>query len=199
MLLHIERLLGSATRFAAFISGVTLLALVFLVFTNMALRYVAGIGAIWAQELEVMLLAASAMTGIAYAMRHNDHVRIDVFTTALSRPVRLWLEAFTLIVIAIPVIILLIHYSLPFVETSFQRSERSPNSGGLQNIWLYKSVLIIGFAFLTAETLRQILIVARKLRFHHFRSRTRAQRRRALRPVNPGLDPPTPIDRTPGI
>lgn len=188
MLLHLERWLGRVTALAALTASVTLLALVLLVFTNMALRYAAGVGATWAQELEGMLLAATAMTGIAYAMRHNDHVRIDVFTTNLRRRTRLWLEAITLIAIAVPVLVLLVHYTIPFVEVSYQRGERSPNSGGLQRIWMYKALLLVGFAFLAAETLRQILVVTRKLRFHHLRPRTRAQRRRALHPSHRGCD-----------
>lgn len=152
---------------AGWISGLSMVAMISLIFANMTARYLFGAGATWLQELEWYLLSLSVMTGIAYAMRYDDHVRVDVFSHRFSRIGKHWLDLVTMLVVALPVAILILHYAWPFVETSYMRGERSANRGGMPWLFLPKSMILLGFALIGAEALRQVLALVRRLQFHY--------------------------------
>ncbi|TVP88347.1 MAG: TRAP transporter small permease subunit [Thioalkalivibrio sp.] len=172
-----ERLLAGLTSLSAVISGASMALLIALVFGNMAGRYVFGVGTTWLQELEMYVLALTVMTSIAYAMRHDDHVRIDIFYSQLSHTGRLWLDSLTMLFIALPIAVLVLYYSWPYVQTSWARGERSPNAGGLPWRFLPKGMILVGFALIFAEALRQAMSGFRRLFFHY---------RRPGQPVAPG-------------
>lgn len=164
-----ERVLAKLTSLSAVISGASMALLIALVFGNMAGRYVFGVGATWLQELEMYLLALTVMTSIAYAMRHDDHVRIDIFYTRLSRTGRLWLDSVAMLFIALPIAVLVLYYAWPYVQISWARGERSPNPGGMPWRFLPKAMILVGFALVFAEALRQAMSGFRRLFFHYRR------------------------------
>jgi TRAP-type mannitol/chloroaromatic compound transport system permease small subunit len=109
LLLGLERLLSRITGLSGWVAAVSLAAMILLIFFNMGARYLAGWGAMWLQEMEWYLLSLSVMAGIAYAMRHDEHVRIDVFSHRFSRTTKLWLDLVTMVAVAIPVSVLMFH------------------------------------------------------------------------------------------
>jgi TRAP-type mannitol/chloroaromatic compound transport system permease small subunit len=181
LLFGLERLLSRITALSGWVSALSLAAMILLIFFNMGARYLLGWGAMWLQELEWYLLSLSVMTGIAYAMRHDEHVRVDVFSYRFSRVGKLWLDLITMGVVAIPVSILMLHYGWPFVETAFVRGERSPNAGGMPWLFLPKLMIVIGFVLVALEALRQALLTGRRLTFHYrgLARRARASTRHA--------------------
>ena len=54
------------------------LAMVLLIACSVILRYMFRIGPVWMQELEWHLMSPIALIGSAYAMRHNEHVRVEL-------------------------------------------------------------------------------------------------------------------------
>ncbi len=167
LLLGLERLLNRITSLSGWISALSMAAMILLIFGNMAARYLLGMGAVWLQELEWYLLSLSVMTGISYTMRYDEHVRVDVFSHHFSRVGKLWLDAITMVLVAIPASVLIVHYGWPFMETSFTRGEGSPNAGGMPWLFLPKLMIIIGFILIAAESLRQALRAGRRLIFHY--------------------------------
>lgn len=170
-LLRIEWILTGLTRFSGLVSGIGMTLLIALVFGNMTGRYLFGAGAVWLQELEWYFLALTAMSGIAYAMRYNDHVRIDVFTHNLGRIPRIWLDLVTMLLVAVPAALLMLFYAWPYVELSWARGEGSPNRGGMPWLFLPKGMIVVGFVFIFAESIRQALAAIRRLIFHFRYSR----------------------------
>ncbi|MCC5884366.1 MAG: TRAP transporter small permease subunit [Halomonas sp.] len=163
----LERGLERITGLAGFIGCIAMLVMIALIFGNMLSRYAFGLGAVWAQELEWYLLSVMAMMGIAYAMKFDDHVRVDILSSRFSPVGMLWLNLIAALLVALPCALLIIHYSLPFAETSFIRGERSPNSSGLPWRWIPKAMVVVGFVFVAAESLRQALENARRLVQHY--------------------------------
>jgi TRAP-type mannitol/chloroaromatic compound transport system permease small subunit len=159
----LERQLNRVTSLSGWISGFSMLLMILLIFFNMAGRYLFSFGAVWLQELEWYLLSLSVMTGISYAMRYDQHVRIDVFLSRYSKAGKLWLDGLSLLFVAIPVSVLIIHYGWPFMEISYSRGEGSPNAGGMPWLFLPKLMIIIGFALIMLEALRQILSIGGEL------------------------------------
>jgi TRAP-type mannitol/chloroaromatic compound transport system permease small subunit len=167
LLLRVERMLRGLTRLSGGLSGLGMVLMILLVFGNMAARYLLGSGAVWLQELELYLLAFTVMTGFAYAMHHDDHVRIDVFSTYFSRVGKLWLDSLTMLLVAIPTSILILFYAWPYMAVSYVRGEGSPNAGGMPWLFLPKAMILVGFALVLAEALRQLLSGGRRLVFHY--------------------------------
>lgn len=171
-LLAIERTLGRVTRFAGWVSGGATVIMIALIFMNMTGRYLFGAGTTWLQELEWYLLAPAVMAGIAYAMKYDDHVRVDIFSHRLNRVGKYWLDLVTMVLVALPVAVLILYYTVPFVASSYAQGETSPNRGGMPWVFLPKSMILLGFALIGTEALRQILSLSRRLRFHYrFRAR----------------------------
>ncbi|WP_018953272.1 TRAP transporter small permease subunit [Thioalkalivibrio sulfidiphilus] len=167
--LGLERGLNWITSFSGWISGIAMVLMILLIFSNMFARYALGTGAMWLQELEWYLLSLSVMTGISYAMRYDEHVRVDIFSHNFSRIGKLWLDLLTMVLVALPVSALMIFYGWDYMMVSYTRSEGSPNPGGMPWLFLPKMMILVGFVLIIAEALRQALRAARKLVFHYRR------------------------------
>ena len=58
---------------------------------NVLLRYVFNTGSVWSQELEWHLMAPICLFGMSYALRHGEHVRVDVLVcVVLAEATRTW-------------------------------------------------------------------------------------------------------------
>lgn len=167
LVLRLEFLLKRLTGLAGFLGVIAMGLMVMLVFTNVLLRYGFGIGATWSQELQWYLLSVMAMAGIAYAMRYDDHVRVDIFSRKYGRTGRLWLNLLTATVVALPCALLIIYFGYPFAEGSFLRGERSPNSNGMPWRFIPKGLVVVGFAFVATQAVAEALASGRRLTFHY--------------------------------
>ncbi len=145
----VTELLGQVAAFA-------ILALVLLVTTNVLLRYFFRTGSVWSQELEWHLMAPIALFAIPYTLMQGDAVRVDVLYERFSLRTRLVLDIFAGIV-GITVALLLVKYSIPYVEKSWINGEGSPDPGGLPARYLLKAILPIGFAALFCQQLAQVI------------------------------------------
>lgn len=135
------------------------LAVALVMGTNVLLRYGFSIGEIWAQELEWHLLVPLTLVGMSYALRHGEHVRVDVLFTHFKDRTKL---AVDIISAAIAMIFsaLVIGLSLAFVAQSWAIGEGSPNPGGIGALYLMKAMIPLGFALLFLQSLAQAIQAA---------------------------------------
>lgn len=150
-------------KFAAWV----LLLLVFVVFINVVLRYSFRIGAVWAQELELYLLPVVATLGIAYTLRRNEHVRVDILSQTFSETGQLWLEFLTAVLVIVPVAILINYYAFPFVLQAYASMEGSPNPGGLPFRFIPKSFVALGFVLVGIQGIAIAIRSAYRLREYY--------------------------------
>lgn len=158
---------GAATRMADAIdvfvdrvgqlSAVAVAALVVVMSANVLLRYGFSLGSVWAQELEWHLMSPIALIGAAYALRHGEHVRVDVLYAGFSEHAKALVDiAAGLAGITISVIVILLAWK--YVGVSVAQNEGSANPGGIPFRWALKAFIPLGFALLVAqfgaETLR---------------------------------------------
>jgi TRAP-type mannitol/chloroaromatic compound transport system permease small subunit len=133
--------------------------LVLLIVTNVVLRYVVGTSMIWMEELQWHLYAVGWMIGLAYALKLDGHVRVDVIADRFSRTARAWIELLGLILLVLPLCYIMLLYGWPFVTRSFQINEVSAAPGGLPYRWIIKSVILVAFALLGLAALSRLLRV----------------------------------------
>ena len=66
------------------------------------LRYVFNLGWIAMQESIIYIHAAVFMLGCGYALKHNEHVRVDVFYRHLSPSKQAWVDCLGIVLLLIP-------------------------------------------------------------------------------------------------
>jgi len=109
------------------------------------MRYVFGAGLIWMQESVIWMHATVFMVGAAYALLHEDHVRVDVFYRAMSERQRAWVDLLGVVVFLLPLCGLLAVTSFDFAAFSWSIHEASRESGGMPYplVPILKSVLVV--------------------------------------------------------
>ncbi|HEX6265956.1 MAG TPA: TRAP transporter small permease subunit [Burkholderiales bacterium] len=153
---------GLAARIERFVDrvgrGISWLALVIVVLmsVNVVLRYLFSVGSVWAQELEWHLLVPLIVFGVSYAMRHGEHVRVDIVYGKLSRRKRNLVDLLSAL-LAIAIAALFIWLSLHYVQQAYEIDEGSPDPGGLPHRFLLKALIPLGFALLLAQGIASAL------------------------------------------
>lgn len=132
------------------------LAVAIVMGTNVFLRYGFSIGEIWAQELEWHLLVPLTLVGMSYALRHGEHVRVDVLFANFKDRTKHAINALSAM-IAMIFSALVIWLSLAFVAQSWAMGEGSPNPGGIGALYLMKAMIPLGFALLFLQSLAQAI------------------------------------------
>lgn len=156
---RIERFVDRVGECTSWVS----LAIVALMATNVILRYLFSAGTVWAQELEWHLLVPLILFGMSYAMRHGEHVRVDILYAkfpARTKVVVDLVSALLCVAISLTVIWLSFHY----VQQSFVIDEGSPDPGGIPHRFLIKSLIPVGFTLLLAQSIASALGCIGKLK-----------------------------------
>jgi TRAP-type mannitol/chloroaromatic compound transport system permease small subunit len=163
-----ERLVDGIDNFIDAVGRVTAwssFALAAVMGGNVLLRYVFHTGTVWSQELEWHLMAPICLFGMSYALRHGEHVRVDVMFAGFTQHNKYFVEfVSSLILMAISVII--IWLSINYVMQSWSIAEGSANPGGIPARYLLKSLIPIGFALMFIQAL------GHAIRFFHAWRRT---------------------------
>ena len=128
------------------------LAVALVMGTNVLLRYGFSLGWIWAQELEWHLLVPLTLVGMSYALRHGEHVRVDVLFDKFSDTTKCAIDVVAA-VIAMIFSLLVIWLSLSYVGQSWSNGEGSPNPGGIDYRYVIKAMIPLGFALLFLQSL----------------------------------------------
>lgn len=141
----VERLLKSIADIGAWAFIACIAVIVLDVVTRKFGFQIPGLGSTPLQELEWHLHAVLFCCWLGYAYVRNAHVRIDVFTNALSRRAKLWLEIGGCLIFAIPYLSIALPYAQDFFWLSYQQGESSDAPNGLGSRWVVKLFLYVSF------------------------------------------------------
>ncbi len=118
------------------------------VFYDVIMRYFFNDVSIGMQELEWHLFAAMFMFGIAYTLKEDGHVRVDIFYDAMSAKKQAIINIFGSLVFALPITILILYYSWDYTFEAYEMGEGSGDPGGLPHRWIVRSVIPLSSIFL---------------------------------------------------
>lgn len=128
-----------------------------------ALRYGIGFSQNWLNESVLAANAVIFLLGAAWALQHDQHVRVDVFSRHFSPRGRAIAELIGLAVFLLPVGLLIVGISADYVAQSYRIGEHSREADGLPYLWLQKVLIPAGAALLLiaglARALRQVLLL----------------------------------------
>ena len=161
-----ERLAGGIDTFIDAVGRITAwssFALALVMGTNVLLRYAFSMGTVWAQELEWHLLVPLILFGMTYALRHGEHVRVDIVYARLSARGKLIVD-FVSALLTVAVAALIIWFSLHYVQQSYVIDEGSPDPGGIPHRYLIKGLIPVGFTLLILQGIANALGCVEKLR-----------------------------------
>lgn len=159
VLAGIDAIVDAVGRAAAWLS----LAICVLMAVDVLLRYGFSIGSVWAQELEWHLLAPLVLFGMTYALQKGDHVRVDVLYARYGPRAQAAVDLFSAL-LAVAMAVLVIRYSLQFVQQSYAIGEVSADPGGLTHRWMLKALIPLGFALFGLQAAAQAIAAALRLK-----------------------------------
>ena len=168
ILLKIISIIDTFTECTGKFISIFVIILVLLVGYDVSMRYLFNSGSIAIQELEWHLFSIILLLGSAYTLKHDEHVRLDIFYSSklINDKVRIWFDVLGTLLILLPFCLLIIISAWPFVTQAYIHNEISPDPGGLPARWLIKAVIPLGFFFLLiqgiAEVLKKLLIALDK-------------------------------------
>jgi TRAP-type mannitol/chloroaromatic compound transport system permease small subunit len=138
------------------LAGWLILATVLLSAGNALVRY----GFSWSSnamlELQWYLFSAVFLMAGGYALKHDQHVRIDVLSSRLSARTRLWIDVLGTLLFLMPMAALMLYLSWPVFMKALQSSEYSSNASGLI-LWPARLLVPLGFLLLILQGVAELL------------------------------------------
>ncbi len=128
-------------------------ALVLLICYDVAARYLFNTTSAGMVELEWHLFSFIFLLGAAYALRHDRHVRVDVFYQNFSEKKKAWINLMGCLLFLIPFCLVTIDASWKFTMNAFRIQEGSPDPGGLPARYIVKAAIPVGFSLLLLQAL----------------------------------------------
>lgn len=133
------------------------LGMVLVTFIVVLLRYVFDIGWIALQESVNYMHALVFLIGAAYTLKHNEHVRVDIFYCRLGERGRAWVDFVGGLLLLLPVCIFIIWTSWAYVLDSWSVHEGSREAGGLPGVFLLKSAILLMAGLLILQAVAILL------------------------------------------
>lgn len=124
---------------------------------DVIIRYLFNFTFIWIVELEIYLFGFLFLFGAGYTLKHDKHVRVDVFYAKLSEKRKAWVDLLGGILYLLPWCYIIITSSWKYAYSSFLMGESSPQPGGLPALYILKFAITLGFIFLLIQGVAAIL------------------------------------------
>ncbi|MCY4302761.1 MAG: TRAP transporter small permease subunit [Aestuariivita sp.] len=120
-------------------------------------RYVFGVNSIAAQESVLYLHAAVFMLGAGYTLLTDGHVRIDIFYAHFSQTFRDRIDLLGHVFLLLPSMTVLLVWSWPSVRNSWAILEGPISVGGIEAVFLLKSLIPIFCILLILQSLAIVI------------------------------------------
>ncbi len=106
-------------------------------------------------EAQWYMFAAMFMLGAGYVFLHDQHVRIDVLSSKLSRKAQVWIDIVGICFFLLPLCAFVAWTALPSLGKAINTMEVSANPGGLLR-WPLYILVPIGFSLLFLQSLSEL-------------------------------------------
>ncbi|MFQ5520446.1 MAG: TRAP transporter small permease subunit [Candidatus Methylomirabilia bacterium] len=139
--------------------GISWLTLILVLGTayDVIMRYLFNITYVFMQEIEWYLFSLIFLLAAGYGLRHDSHVRVDIFYARISPRGRAWVNVGGAVLFLFPTCYLIVFASLPYVGNSWADLEGSPDPGGIPFRYLLKTAIPLGFSLLAFQGIAHLL------------------------------------------
>jgi len=132
------------------------LAAVLVCTVNAIFRYTVNLSSNAWLEIQWYLNATVFMLVAAWALKRNDHVRIDVIFGKFSQRVQAWIDILGGLLALLPAALIIAWYSWPSLVSSYEISEYSSDPGGLIR-WPIRLLIPVAFSLLALQGVSEIV------------------------------------------
>ena len=153
----VSRIIDRVTRLTGYLAAAVLALLIVLVVYDATVRYLLQSGSIALQELEWHLFDLVILLGIAYALKENAHVRVDIFYDGFPERIKAIVNLAGVFLFILPFSLLIIYVGADFVAMSFEQMECSSDPGGLPYRYLVKALIPLAFILLMLQAFSEAI------------------------------------------
>jgi len=107
-------------------------------------------------EVQWYLFAASFLIAAGYTLLNNEHVKIDVVSSRLSKETQIKIDIFGFSAFLIPLCLAILWYGIPFFYKGLISGEMSSNAGGLIR-WPVYAMIPLGFSLLLLQGVSELI------------------------------------------
>ncbi len=118
-----------------------ILIMTVITFLVAVMRYGLNFGSIALQESITYLHAFVFMVAGAYTLKHNEHVRVDIFYQGMSLRKRAWVDLLGCVLLLLPFASFIAWTSFDYVISSWKYLETSREAGGLPLVFILKTFI----------------------------------------------------------
>ena len=162
-LLLIARRLDQLSEWTGRLIAWLTLGMVLVTFAVVVMRYLFDTGWIALQESITYMHALVFMLGAAYTLRHDGHVRVDIFYQKFGPRGRAWVDLLGTLLLLLPVAGFIGWISWDYVATAWELKEGSREAGGLPGVYLLKTAIPLMALLLLLQgislALRSLLVI----------------------------------------
>ena len=159
MIKIIEKLTGSVGIMASFALVPLVLATCYEVFA----RYVFGQPTVWAYEVGYILTGAHFLLAMAFTLKSDEHIRIDIFSGHFSQRTRATIDLLAYAVM-LPLMCWISYALWLHLAQGYLRSERSGQSALNLPVWPFRVIFLVSFVLLALQIAAEIVKAVRKWR-----------------------------------
>lgn len=120
-------------------------------------RYFLEVGSIALQESVTYLHCLVFMMGLAFTLKHDGHVRVDIFYRGFSSKSKAMVNLLGGIFFLVPVCLVIFFTSLDYVLASWAIHETSAENNGLPFVYLLKTLMLLMPATLLLQGVAEII------------------------------------------
>ena len=119
-------------------------------------RYVMGQPTAWAYEIGYILTGSHFLLALAYTLKQDLHIRIDVFTGAMAPRTRALIDvaAYT---VMLPLLVWLAWMLGEYLVAGYLRGERSGQSALNLPVWPFRLVFTVSFTLFALQVFAELL------------------------------------------
>jgi tripartite ATP-independent transporter DctM subunit len=159
--------LDTISKYSGRVAAFLVVVLSLLVAYDASMRYLFAEGSVALQELEWHLFDMVFLLGLTYALKHNTHVRVDIFYEHFSHDTKAVVQIVAMLCLVLPFGLFFLLDSYTMVMQSYLQQEVSSDPGGLSHRYLIKAMLAVGLLLLLIQAVSETLKVFTRLQ--HFK------------------------------
>lgn len=156
MNIDISYYLDRISKYAGLVAAFLVVVLSFLVAYDAVMRYLFSAGSIALQEMEWHLFDVIFLLGLTYALKHDKHVRVDIFFERYSKEKRAIVQILSMLFLVLPFSLVFLVDAIDMFIQSYVQNEISSDPGGLTHRYMIKGVLVLSFVLLLIQALSEV-------------------------------------------
>ena len=156
---NIERM----TTSVGILASLALVPLVIATCYEVFARYVFGAPTIWAYEVGYFLTGTHFLLAMAFTLRSDEHIRIDIFSGHFSQRTRAIIDL-SAYAVMLPLMTWISYALWLHLAQGFVRNERSGQSALNLPVWPFRVIFFVAFLLLALQILAEVIKAVRRFR-----------------------------------